>query len=86
MLVLALQLQQVINQHAALDKRYTFNPSEQEWEKLKELMMCLKVFYNVTLKLSSTKYPTLNLFFLELCEMYLSIRKMGTSQYPLRWV
>jgi Domain of unknown function (DUF4413) len=44
--------------------------------------VCLKVFYNATLKLSGIKYPTSNLFFPEFCEVYLSIKKMGTSPYP----
>jgi hypothetical protein len=75
MLELVLQLQEAINKYVALDKRCKVNPSEQEWEKVNELIVCLKVFYDATLKLSSTKYPTLNLFFLELCEVYLSIKK-----------
>jgi Domain of unknown function (DUF4413) len=82
MLELALQLQEAINRYVALDKRYKLNPSEQEWEKVKELVVCLKVFYDATLKLSGTKYPTLNLFFLELCEIYLNIKKMRSSSYP----
>jgi Domain of unknown function (DUF4413) len=46
-----------------------------------ELLVCLKVFYDATLKLSDTKYPTLNLFFSKLCEVYLSMKKMCTSPY-----
>jgi hypothetical protein len=34
------------------------------------------------LKLSGTKYPTMNLFFLEFCEVYLNIKKMCSSPYP----
>jgi Domain of unknown function (DUF4413) len=62
-------------------QRYTFNLSEQEWKKIKKLLVCLKVFYDATLKLSDIKYPTLNLFFPEFYEVYLSIKKMNTSQY-----
>jgi hypothetical protein len=83
-----LQLQETINSYAALDKRYKLNPSEQEWEKIKELVMCLKVFYDATLKLSGTKYPTLNMFFPEFCEVYLSIKKWIVVHISLlsRWV
>jgi hypothetical protein len=42
----------------------------------------LKVFYDAILKLSGIKYPTLNLFFPEFCEVYLSIKKMCSSPYP----
>jgi hypothetical protein len=44
--------------------------------------MCLKVFYDAILKLSGTKYPTLNMFFPEFCDVYLSIKKIGSSSYP----
>jgi hypothetical protein len=44
--------------------------------------VCLKVFYDATLKLSAMKYPTLNLFFSEICEVYLSIKQMNSSAYP----
>ncbi|KAJ4819010.1 Zinc finger BED domain-containing protein DAYSLEEPER [Rhynchospora pubera] len=82
MLELALELREAINRYATLDKRYTSKPSEQEWEKVKALVQCLKPFYVATLKLSGIKYPTLNLFFPEFCEVYLSIKKMGSSPHP----
>jgi Domain of unknown function (DUF4413) len=44
--------------------------------------VCLKVFYDATLKLSGTKYPTLNLSFLKFCEVYLSIKQINSSAYP----
>jgi hypothetical protein len=56
MLDLALQLKEAINRYAQLDKRYTFNPSEQEWERIKKLVVYLKEFYDATLKLSGTCY------------------------------
>jgi Domain of unknown function (DUF4413) len=40
------------------------------------------VFYDGTFKLSGTKYPILNLFFPDFCEVYLSIKKMCSSPYP----
>jgi hypothetical protein len=83
MLELALHLQEAINRYDALDKRYKLNPSEQKREKVKELVVCLKVFYDATLKLSDTKYLTLNLFFSEFCEVYLSIKKWVVVHIPL---
>jgi hypothetical protein len=32
--------------------------------------------------LSGTKYPTLNLFFPEFCEVYSSIKHMSNNAYP----
>ncbi|KAJ1695014.1 hypothetical protein LUZ63_011712 [Rhynchospora breviuscula] len=82
MLELALELREAINRYATLDKGYTSKPSEQEWERVKALVQCLKPFYVATLKLSGIKYPTLNIFFPEFCEVYLSIKKMGSSPHP----
>ncbi|KAJ4782471.1 Zinc finger BED domain-containing protein DAYSLEEPER [Rhynchospora pubera] len=82
MLELALELREAINRYATLDKSYTSKPSEQEWEKVKALVQCLKPFYDAALKLSGIKYPTLNLFFPEFCEVYLSIKKMSSSPQP----
>ncbi|KAJ3688033.1 hypothetical protein LUZ61_017197 [Rhynchospora tenuis] len=54
----------------------------QQWEAIKALAAELKVFYGATLKLSGTKYPTLNLFFTEFCEVFITIKRMATSPYP----
>jgi hypothetical protein len=82
MLQLALELRQAINRFATLDKKFMFCPSELDWENVKALVDCLKVFYDATLKLSGTKYPTINLFFPEFCEVFLVIKKMSTSPLP----
>ncbi|KAJ1687728.1 hypothetical protein LUZ63_013619 [Rhynchospora breviuscula] len=81
MLELALELKQAIYRYASLDKRYSFNISDFQWEAVQALAAELKVFYGATLKLSGTKYPTLNLFFTEFCEVFLTIKKMATSPY-----
>jgi len=75
MLELALQLRLAIDRYATLDKKYTLKPDEVEWDAVQALMDCLKVFYGATLKFSGIKYPTLNLFFPEFCEVYISIKK-----------
>ncbi|KAJ4747127.1 Zinc finger BED domain-containing protein DAYSLEEPER [Rhynchospora pubera] len=70
-----------ICRYATLDKRFGFCPADFNWDAVQCLVAHLKVFYDATLKLSGTKYPTLNLFFTEFCEVYLTIRKMSSSQY-----
>jgi hypothetical protein len=42
----------------------------------------LKIFCEATIKLSGTKYPTLNLFFTEFWEICLVIKKMEISPLP----
>ncbi|KAJ4784874.1 Zinc finger BED domain-containing protein DAYSLEEPER [Rhynchospora pubera] len=82
MLELALELKQAICRYASLDKRYNIKISDFQWGAVHALVAELKVFYGATLKLSGTKYPTLNLFFTEFCEVLLTIKKMATSPYP----
>jgi Domain of unknown function (DUF4413) len=81
MLELALQLQGGISIYAVIDKGYTFCPSEQDWIHVNALVGHLKVFYEATTKLSGVKYPTLNLYFTEFCEIYLTIKKMERSSH-----
>ncbi|KAJ1688149.1 hypothetical protein LUZ63_019539 [Rhynchospora breviuscula] len=82
MLELALELKPAIMRHASLDKKFSKALSDSQWGILKELVKHLKVFYEATLKLSGTKYPTLNLFFSEFCEVYLTIKRMASNEYP----
>ncbi|KAJ1688578.1 hypothetical protein LUZ63_019968 [Rhynchospora breviuscula] len=80
MLQLAFELREAIERFAILDKNSNL-VSHLDWDKMKALLDCLKVFYEATLKLSGTKYPTLNLFFPEFCEVCLSIKKMRNSNF-----
>ncbi|KAJ1693550.1 hypothetical protein LUZ63_010248 [Rhynchospora breviuscula] len=81
MLQLAFELREAIERFAVLDKNSEL-VAGLDWNKLKVLLDCLKVFYDATLTLSGTKYPTLNLFFPEFCEVCSNIKKMRNSNYP----
>ena len=81
MLELALQLKEAIIRFAEDEERFSFAMTDEEWEVLSVLAGHLKIFYDATLKLSGSKYPTLNLFFAEFCEVHLAIRKMEGSPY-----
>ncbi|KAJ1701665.1 hypothetical protein LUZ63_001444 [Rhynchospora breviuscula] len=82
MLDLALQLKEAINRYALSDNNFNMFPNDVDWEHVEALVCHLKVFYDVANKLSGTKYPTLNNFFPEYCEVYLTIKKMRKSAYP----
>ncbi|KAJ3700388.1 hypothetical protein LUZ61_004093 [Rhynchospora tenuis] len=82
MLELALQLKPAFDRFAKHDKNFKLNLDNVEWEAVQALMECLKIFYNATLKFSATKYPSLNLFFPEMCEVFVNIKNMETSPYP----
>ncbi|KAJ3687487.1 hypothetical protein LUZ61_016651 [Rhynchospora tenuis] len=81
MLQLAFELREAIERFALMDSNCK-DVFEIDWNKMKALLDCLKVFYTVTLKLSGTLYPTLNLFFTEFCEVCLTIKNMSHSKYP----
>ncbi|KAJ1689093.1 hypothetical protein LUZ63_013248 [Rhynchospora breviuscula] len=81
MLDLALQLKHAINRYALSDNNFNMCPNDVDWEHVEALVCHLKVFYDVTNKLSGTKYTTLNIFFPEYCEVYLTIKKMSQSAY-----
>ncbi|KAJ4771400.1 Zinc finger BED domain-containing protein DAYSLEEPER [Rhynchospora pubera] len=81
MLALSLELKQAISRYALLDPNSALYPKDKDWEHVEALVCHLKVFYDVTNKLSGTKYPTLNMFFPEYCEVYLTLIKMSTSPY-----
>ncbi|KAJ3696442.1 hypothetical protein LUZ61_000147 [Rhynchospora tenuis] len=82
MLELALELKPAIVRYPVLDKKFSKILGDSQWAILRELVKHLKVFYEATLKLSGTKYPTLNLFFSEFCEVYLAIKRMSSNEYP----
>ncbi|KAJ3708441.1 hypothetical protein LUZ61_012146 [Rhynchospora tenuis] len=82
MLELALELKPAIVRYPVLDKKFSKILDDSQWAILRELVKHLKVFYEATLKLSGTKYPTMNLFFSEFCEVYLAIKRMSSNEYP----
>ncbi|KAJ3685744.1 hypothetical protein LUZ61_014908 [Rhynchospora tenuis] len=81
MLQLALELKPAIIRYGNIDKNYKYCPEDFPWDAVQVVVGHLKVFYDATMKLSGTKYPTLNLFFSEFSEVYLNIRRMSRSDY-----
>ena len=79
MLSVALEYREVFNRLRKKDKHYVCLPSEDEWNMASDVCEKLKLFYHVTEKFSSTKYPTLNIFFPLICEMKLSLLSWKVS-------
>lgn len=82
MLQLACELKPAIERFALVEKKFLHCPTESDWANVTALVDCLKVFYDATVKLSGTKYPTLNMFYPEFCEVCLTIKKMRSSHLP----
>uniref|UniRef100_A0A0A9FKC0 hAT-like transposase RNase-H fold domain-containing protein n=1 Tax=Arundo donax TaxID=35708 RepID=A0A0A9FKC0_ARUDO len=54
---------------------YTYAPSLAEWERSTVVCNFLKVFYNTTVVLSGSSYPTANRYFHELWKIKLAMDK-----------
>ena len=63
MLKTALKYKVAFEKLKSEDQKYTYAPSEEEWEKAEVLCRLLKVFKDATDVISGTKYPTSNLYF-----------------------
>jgi hypothetical protein len=60
------------------DQEYTFAPTSEEWEKARKICELLKVFFDATVVVSGSLYPTTNLHFHEIWE----IRLILENQVP----
>ncbi|KAJ0527824.1 putative HAT dimerization domain, ribonuclease H-like superfamily, hAT-like transposase, RNase-H [Helianthus annuus] len=54
-------------------------PDREDWENARLFMEFLRIFFNVTKKISGSKYVSANLLFVEICKMHSSITKMSLS-------
>ncbi|KAJ1700660.1 hypothetical protein LUZ63_000439 [Rhynchospora breviuscula] len=81
MLVNALKFREAFSRLAVLDRDYKHAPSDEDWSNVDVVSECLQIFYDTTIKISGTKYPTLNLFFNEYCEVYLSLQNWLSSDH-----
>ncbi|XP_043705380.1 zinc finger BED domain-containing protein RICESLEEPER 2-like [Telopea speciosissima] len=55
------------------EQSYTLSPTEDDWEKIEKILKLLEPFYEVTKVLSSSKYPTSNLYFHTMVLIYLTL-------------
>ena len=58
-------------------------PTTADWDFAKEMIVRLKLFYDVTTLWSGTSYVTANMFFPKVCGIKLAIRKWTTPDYEL---
>ncbi|XP_060966946.1 zinc finger BED domain-containing protein RICESLEEPER 2 [Cannabis sativa] len=69
MLTSAITYKDVFSRLIHTEKNYKKEPSERDWLLAKVMCEKLKLFYNVTVIYSGTKYPTANHFFSKICEI-----------------
>lgn len=80
MLDSALELKEAFSRLELIDRDYKFNPTNEEWEMGKVIHGCLKIFYDTTTLFSTTKNPTSNLYFPEVCEIHVTLNQWLTSE------
>ncbi|XP_077226251.1 zinc finger BED domain-containing protein RICESLEEPER 2-like [Tasmannia lanceolata] len=80
MLVNTLKFKEAFNRMAECDMKYTCAPSEYEWNLAEMIVGCLKLFYDVTERIFGCRYPTSNLYFNDICDIYLALKKWNTSE------
>ncbi|KAH1231983.1 Zinc finger BED domain-containing protein RICESLEEPER 3 [Glycine max] len=65
------------------ESQYTCLPSTLQWQFAKDICGRLKLFNTITELFSSTKHPTANLYFPNICEIKLAIKQWITSPNPM---
>lgn len=73
MLEVALEYKDVFSLLREQDPLYTMCPSDTEWDRASTLTSYLKLFVEVTNVFTSTKIPTANIFFPEICDVHLQL-------------
>ncbi|GKB42927.1 zinc finger BED domain-containing protein RICESLEEPER 2-like protein [Tanacetum coccineum] len=75
MLEVAIIYKDVFRRLKQRDARYKSVPTERDWHLASNICKKLKLFYNVTLMFSGTKYPTMNTFFTSICDIRYELNK-----------
>lgn len=79
MLEIAIKFRHAFVRLKERDSSYKFCPSNDDWSHVTILMDCLKVFKEVTLRTSGTKFPTASLYFNDFCAIYLLLLEWQSS-------
>ena len=66
-----------------VDPYYVTCPSEEEWEKVKEITNFLKPFYEITTLFSGSSYPTSNLYFHKVWKIQCNIEEGIKNSDPM---
>jgi len=69
MLKSVLKYRQVFLNLLLIDESYEFCPLKEEWERAEKICRFLMPFYDITCLISTTSYPTSNLYFLQVCKI-----------------
>jgi hypothetical protein len=63
-----------------IDSNYKHCPTALEWEKMTHICCFLASFYHATCDFSGTKYPTVNLYFPVIFDIYVTLKEEVESE------
>ena len=88
MIVASLELHPAIKRLKELDSEFKCMLSDIECENGKKVCECLKIFSDITKKHSCVKYPTVNLYFIDVIQIRRSIKMWVEFSYEwiVSWV
>ncbi|XP_009123725.2 zinc finger BED domain-containing protein RICESLEEPER 2-like [Brassica rapa] len=75
MLARALKFRMAFASYKVCDRSYNTLPSEEEWERGQKICDFLKPFSTITTYFSGVKYPTANIYFIQVWNIELLLRK-----------
>jgi hypothetical protein len=76
----AQKFREAFNKMQDRDVAYNIASSDDDWSNVCIMRQCLKVFYDVTKRVSDTKYPTASIYFNDFCGIYLLLRRWEHSE------
>jgi hypothetical protein len=74
------KIRKAFNRMQERDVAYNIAPSNDDWNNVSIVRQCLKVFYDVTKRVSGTKYPTVSLYFNDFLRYLSSLEEMGAHE------
>jgi hypothetical protein len=74
------KFRKAFNRMQERDVAYNIAPSNDDWNNVSIVRQCLKVFYDVTKRVSGTKYPTVSLYFNDFLRYLSSLEEMGAHE------
>jgi hypothetical protein len=75
----AMEYSRAFDSLAKQDSNYIYAPSVKDWEKAAVLCKVLKVFYDATMLISGTSYPTANLYFHEMWKIKITLHNEASN-------
>jgi hypothetical protein len=80
MLEIVIHYRHVFSYLEMIDSKYKHCPTTLEWEKVTNICCFLASFYHVTYEFSRTKYPTANLYFPVIFDIYVTLKEEVESE------